>query len=270
MPGDSNSRQELGQFLRSRRGRVSPADVGFPVGPRRRTQGLRREEVAVLAGLSPTWYTYLEQGRDIRPSPEVLDSLARVLRLTEDERRYMHTLAYGVVIEPQPLHMDIPATSALREVVALTDESPYPVYGGNALGDVICWNHAAIEWYEDWGRLPPDERNMLRWLLTAPKARERVVDWELETRDLIARWRTQMVRSHSDDELQQYVEEFSNLSPEFAQWWDDHDVGEHRTRVRRLRHPKLGIRAMRVVLMQAPEFPKFGAVFHIPAQPKGN
>ncbi|HZB32423.1 MAG TPA: helix-turn-helix transcriptional regulator [Streptosporangiaceae bacterium] len=269
MPGDSSSRQELGQFLRSRRGRVSPADVGFPVGSRRRTKGLRREEVAVLAGLSPTWYTYLEQGRDIRPSPEVLNSLARVLRLTEDERRYMHTLAYGVVIGPQPLDMDIPATRALREIVALTDKSPYPVYAGNAVGDVICWNQAATEWYDDWGRLAPEERNMLRWLLTSPKARERVVDWELETRELIARWRAQMVRSHSDDELQQYVEEFSSLSPEFAQWWDDHDVMEHRTRVRRLRHPKLGIRAMHVVLLQAPEFPLFGAVFHIPAQPEG-
>ncbi|HEY7487060.1 MAG TPA: helix-turn-helix transcriptional regulator [Streptosporangiaceae bacterium] len=107
-----DSRQELARFLKSRRAKVTPAAAGLPTGLRRRTTGLRREEVAVLAGLSPTWYTYLEQGRDIHPSAQVLDALARVLRLTEDERRYLHMLALGAVHGPQPLLGDIPAALA--------------------------------------------------------------------------------------------------------------------------------------------------------------
>jgi hypothetical protein len=93
----ADSRRELGRFLKSRRAKVTPADAGIPVGARRRISGLRREEVAILAGLSPTWYTYLEQGRDIHRSAGVVDALARVLRLTEDERRYLHLLALGAV-----------------------------------------------------------------------------------------------------------------------------------------------------------------------------
>src|SRR5689334_23475222 len=119
-----DSRRELAGFLRSRRARITPAQVGLPTGPRRRTAGLRREEVAVLAGVSPTWYTYLEQGREIQPSPEVLDSLAQVLRLSEDERRYLHSLVRGA--PGVPLAAEIPAADLIRQLTASFDGSPYP------------------------------------------------------------------------------------------------------------------------------------------------
>jgi transcriptional regulator with XRE-family HTH domain len=121
---DDASRRELATFLRSRRERITPADVGLPAGPRRRTHGLRREEVAVLAGVSPTWYTYLEQGRGIQPSREVLDSLARVLRLSEDERRYIHSLAHGAVIQTAPLDADVPADQLIEQIISTFEESP--------------------------------------------------------------------------------------------------------------------------------------------------
>jgi transcriptional regulator with XRE-family HTH domain len=262
--GDSQVRRELARFLRNRRERISPEQVGFPVGPRRRSPGLRREEVAVLAGLSPTWYTYLEQGRDIQPSPEVLDSLARVLGLTEDERRYMHTLAYGHVIRPVALDAGVPVEELLRQIVAASAQSPYPVYASNVYCDLIAWNQAATEWYDDWGRLSAGERNMLRWMLIEPKARERIADWEADTQDVVARWRAEIARRPTDRRLQGLIAEFSRVSPEFVRWWKDHDVVEHRARIRHFQHPLRGIQAMRLVPVQSPHLPSSGIIFHLP------
>jgi transcriptional regulator with XRE-family HTH domain len=244
---------------------VRPEDVGFPVGARRRTKGLRREEVAVLAGLSPTWYTYLEQGRDIRPSAEVLDSLARVLRLTEDERRYMHTLAYGRVIEPQPLESKVPPENVLREIVATTNNSPYPVYATDVYCDLVAWNSAAAEWYDDWDKFPVAERNILHWMLTAEKARERLVDWESDTRDIVARWRAEAAKWPNNDRLRRRIAEFAELSPDFARWWNDRDVREHRAKVRRFRYLGLKEQVMRIVPLHTPESAPSIIVFHLPA-----
>jgi len=218
--------------------------------------------VAVLAGLSPTWYTYLEQSRDIRPSPEVLDSLARVLGLNEDERRYIHTLAYGQVIRPMPLETELSAEEMMREVVALTDHSPYPVYAANQYSDLIAWNRAAAEWYDDWSQYPEGERNIVRWMLTSPRAKVRLLNWESDTRDVVARWRGEAAKWPNDECLRQRVDELSRLSPVFAEWWADHDVREHRTRIRRFRHPRWGVQALRIVPMMSPEFMQSHVVFH--------
>lgn len=260
----SHSRRELGRFLRTRRERIPPDQVGLPTGPRRRTNGLRREEVAVLAGLSPTWYTYLEQARDIRPSPEVLDSLARVLQLTEDERRYMHVLAYGEVIHPEPLEADIPGEQLLKQVVALMDESTYPVYSTDQYCDLIAWNTAATEWFDDWSLTPPEERNFLRWMLCSPVAQQVLVDWEQDTRDIVARWRAEVAKWPADPRIPQLVAEFSTISPHFERWWNDHDVREHRSRLRRFRHPKMGVQVLRMVVISGPEFAPAGAIVHVP------
>jgi transcriptional regulator with XRE-family HTH domain len=258
-------RRELAQFLRSRRARIDPENVGFPVGPRRRTGGLRREEVAILAGVSPTWYTYLEQGRKIQPSPEVLDSLARVLRLTEDERRYVHALAFGHVVHPQPLDTEVPVDELLRQVVGLVDECPYPVYCTDPYANLTAWNQAATEWYDDWGRLPPDERNMMRWLLS-PQAMERLVDWEQDTRDIVARLRGEVARRQGDQQLSQLVARCSAVSKQFVEWWNDLDVQETRSRVRRFRHPALGVQTLRLVPLQSVHLVASGIVFHVPAR----
>jgi transcriptional regulator with XRE-family HTH domain len=183
---DDSSRRELARFLRSRRERIRPSDVGLPDGPRRRAQGLRREEVAVLAGLSPTWYAYLEQGRGIHPSREVLDSLARALRLTEDERRYLHNLAHGAGTHPSRLPAEVSAIDLIRQVVAQFEESPCPVYAADQYCDLLAWNRAACEWYDDWNAMPVQERNILRWMLVSPAAQLRLLDLEEDTRDLIA------------------------------------------------------------------------------------
>jgi len=251
-------------FLRGRRERLKPADVGFPTGPRRRSQGLRREEVALLAGLSSTWYSYLEQGKDISPSPEVMNSLARVLGLSEDERRYIHTLTFGQVISPQPLNADLSAEDLIREFIATTDDSPYPAYAADQYADLIAWNRAATEWYDDWSALPDGERNIVRWMLTSSMAKVRLLNWENDTRDAIARLRGEAAKWAGDQKLARRLAEIDAASPQFAAWWDEHYVQEHRSRVRRFRHPRLGVRTLRIVPVVSPEFAPAGIVFHLP------
>jgi transcriptional regulator with XRE-family HTH domain len=266
----ARNRSELAQFLRSRRERITPAQVGLPAGPRRRTPGLRREEIAVLAGLSPTWYTYLEQGRDIRPSPEVLDSLAGVLQLNSDERRYLHLLATGQappLLAPGPDNPECPGAqpaALMEEVMAAIGRGDYPVYAGNLYGDVIAWNDVAASWYTDFARLPDGRRNMLWWLLTAPEARERIVHWEEDTRDVLARFRIASATRPWDQRFQDLIATISRASPEFRSWWPEHDVRDQHVRLREIRLPNGETRRVKLaVLRMADGFNS--VVLHVPA-----
>jgi transcriptional regulator with XRE-family HTH domain len=261
---DKDGRRELAKFLRNRRERISPAEVGLPSGARRRTTGLRREEVAVLAGLSLTWYAYLEQGRSIRPSRAVLDSLARVLRLTEDERRYIHRLALGIAIQANPIDADSPAIDLTRQVLEQFDDSPFPVYAADHHCNIVAWNQAACEWYDNWDAMPVAERNLLRWLVSSPLARERIVDWERATRDLVARWRAECANRPGDPDIQRWVDEFSRLNPAFAVWWEHHEVLEQQSAIRQFRHGHMGVQTMRIVPLQCPELSPMGIALHLP------
>ena len=260
--------REFGRFLRSRRARVAPETAGFPTGPRRRYPGLRREEVAVLAGLSPTWYAYLEQGRRIRPSPEVLDSLSRVLGLTEDERRYMHLLALGHA--PADSVEKATATSEelwrLIDVIGAGDE---PVYVGNQYADMLAWNDAVTRWYTDFGRLPDPRRNMLWWMLTAPEARERIQDWENDTRDVVARLRANYALRPHDPVFHDRVQMLSQASPLFREWWDELVVREQHPRPRVLSVPGLGTRSYQVVTLRISRDGFYAAIAHIPLSAEG-
>nr|BFE52898.1 hypothetical protein GCM10017745_63250 [Saccharothrix mutabilis subsp. capreolus] len=219
----------------------------------------------MLAGVSPTWYTYLEQGRDIRPSPEVVDSLARVLCLSEDERRYLHTLAFGHVARPQPLDGEITGAELLKRLVAAAEDDPYPVLAVSPHGDLLAWNPAAVHWYDDWDRMPAEERNLVRWLLTAPAARRRLVDWADEARDAVAVWRAESAKCPDVGEVARRVRELGGLSAEFRLWWDEQMVRERRSRTRRFRHPELGVRELRLVPMESPEFAPAAVLVHLPA-----
>ncbi|HEX3512986.1 MAG TPA: helix-turn-helix transcriptional regulator [Trebonia sp.] len=257
---------ELARFLRARREQIDPRDVGFPAAGRRRTPGLRREEVSILAGVSTTWYTYLEQGRGKEVSPAVLDSIARVLKLSEDERRHIHILAHGEVLMPRPLVGELSSDELVRRLVSTVADSPYPVYGVNLYTDIIAWNESATQWYDDWGDTPPAERNMIRWLLCSPVARKRLANWEDDTRDVIARWHRMSSSTGEDARFKQLISEFSGLSNDFARWWESYEIQEHRTRVRELVHPQLGRRRMRLIVVDAPEFTPSIVVFHVPEE----
>ncbi|WP_217809837.1 helix-turn-helix transcriptional regulator [Micromonospora sp. NBS 11-29] len=258
------NRRDLAQFLRSRRERIRPEQVGLPAGSRRRTPGLRREEIAVLAGLSPTWYTYLEQGRDIHPSPDVLESLARVLQLSEDERRYLYLLANG---QTPPIRPSEPAQAEqpmLRELVGVLGNVDYPVYFGNLYGDVTAWNQATVRWYTDFGRLPAERRNMLWWMLTAGEARRRIVNWEEDVRDLIARFRIASAARPWDQRFSERISMLYRISPEFRTWWKDHDVRGQHTRPRRFQLADGTQKTLQLVVMRMTD--GFNSmIVHVPA-----
>jgi transcriptional regulator with XRE-family HTH domain len=259
----NRNRSDLAQFLRSRRERIMPVDVGLPVGPRRRTPGLRREEIAVLAGLSPTWYTYLEQGRNIRPSPEVLESLSRVLQLSEDERRYLYLLANGQAPPAAPILTPDVGQDMMRRVVALIGDIDTPVYAANIYADVVAWNAAATHWYADFGAMPADRRNMLWWMLTAPEARSRVIGWAEDTRDVAARFRHASATRPWDNRFAELIAAMRAASPEFCTWWSEYDVRGQRVRTRCLKLPSGELLTSHLVVLRMTDSIN-SIVLHVP------
>lgn len=256
---------ELGHFLRSRRERLAPEHVGLPAGVRRRSRGLRREEVAVLANLSPTWYTYLEQGRRIRPSGEVLDGLADALRMNPTERRYLHAL--GSPPSPQ-VQMDLSpppdAVDSVRRLMALTAAVPYPAYATDGRGELLGWNPHAVEWYDDFGAYPERERNIARWMFTAPTARARILDWEVDARNLAARIRYFIGTSRLDPQVLDLVTDMRAGCSEFDRWWESHDVVDQEARHRSFRHPVRGACTLQLTVLRLAVCPSVTVVFHSP------
>ena len=256
--------QEFGKFLQSRRARINPRQAGFPVGARRRLPGLRREEVAVLAGLSPTWYTYLEQGRKVRPSQAVLDSLARVLRLTEEERHYIHVLALGHPPGP-PMEIPRPAPQDLWEVIDVIGNSKWPVYIANRCTDVLAWNQAFSTYYADFHTFRPESRSMVNWLFTDPAARKRIVGWEKDARDVVARLRSAYAVRAQDPAFVQRVRALTAASADFARWWSEREVIGQQTRDRTFDVPGLGVQKFHLTALHLADDEFTSVIVHIPA-----
>ncbi len=231
------SRRELGAFLRSRRERITPAEAGLPQTGRRRTPGLRREELAVLAGISATWYTYLEQGRDVHPSEQVLDALATALGLTGDERDHLFHLAYGTRTSESDEDERLPASVAA--VVALLE--PGPAYVTGASYDVLACNPSAAELFPGLADGAAGPRpNVARWMFTDPAAREVLVDWEREAQGLLARLRAAAGRHPGHPRRTRLIAELQQASAEVRAWWPRYDIQVSRSGTKRLRHPRRG------------------------------
>ena len=251
MPDSTMPRGGLGQLLRSRRERLSPQAVGLIPGSRRRTPGLRREEVALLANVSNTYYTFLEQGRATRPSPEVLGALAEALRLDALDRRHLHALALetGREIEPEPETLD----DAVRALVERLH--PDPTYVKGRSWDILAANRAARALFEDWGVVDGTAPNMLRWMFTDPAARRVYVEWEDEARAMLARFHAAVVARPHEPTTSAVIDEVLGSSPLARRWWDDHDVAPIAAGTKSLRHPILGVFRLR------------HAVLHVGGQP---
>ena len=260
MTVDKRPLLELGSFLRACRLRVNPESKGLPTG-RRRTPGLRREEVAILASISPSWYTFLEQGRDIRPSEPVLNALADVLELTPAERRYMHLLALGGAP-----HRDQPVTEEALDAIRLLVRSldPHPAYAGDGRGDVIAWNDACSEWLVDFGTIAPEDRNAILWVATDPVARERFVDWEVEARDVVSRLRSAIASNDPQDVRLREIVRRLRMTAQGRLWWDEHVVSQVTFRRRRLRHPRLGERMFEMYVLLVGGADNVGVIVHVP------
>src|SRR6202167_2083522 len=236
MSQHTGSESLLGTYLKDRRAKLDPAAFGF-APKRRRTPGLRREEVAQRANISPTWYTWLEQGRGGAPSARVLNRISRALMLTEVEREHLFLLGLGRPPEARYRKND-GATPRLQRVLDALDPSPALIR--NARYDVLAWNRAATVMLVDYGSLPPEQRNILRFIFLDPRARAAQYDWESVARFVVGGFRVDAARAGAAAEVEPLVEELCRLSPEFRAMWRDNDVQSHGEGVKRIRHPLLG------------------------------
>lgn len=230
----------LSTFLRDRRMRLDPTTFGFPIG-RRRTPGLRREEVAQRANISPTWYTWLEQGRGGLPSSDVLDRIAKGLMLTDPERDHLHILAFGHPPEPRYRQSET-ITPRLQGVL---DAMPFsPAIIRTATWDVLAWNRAAAVILTDYSKLDKESRNILRLVFSDERVRSAQEDWRNVARYVVGAFRADAARAGAGTEIQQLVDELSAASPEFKAMWDDNEVTSMHDGVKRLHHPVLGTIAL--------------------------
>lgn len=227
----------LGEYLRHHRTKLDPAAFGLPPG-RRRTPGLRREEVAQRANISPTWYTWLEQGRGGAPSAEVLDRIARALLLTDLEREHLFLLGLG---RPPEVRYRKSSRVNARLQRVLDALNPCPAIIRTATWDVLAWNRAATVMLMDYGSLPPEQRNILRLIFLDPRARTAQYDWESVARFVLGAFRLETARAGAAAEVQPLVAELCRLSPEFDAMWRANDIaGAHAEAIKHIRHPALG------------------------------
>jgi transcriptional regulator with XRE-family HTH domain len=234
----SEARQrEFGDFLRSRRERLTPASVGLPNGFRRRTPGLRREEVALLAGVGTTWYTWLEQGRDVQPSADVLNALAEALRLDAAERQHLFILANRPPSEPRATGAEHVPDALIRMLDGMRDQ---PAYVLGRRWDILAWNSAAIAVFGDFGRLQGDARNMIHLMFASESHRRLLVDWNHLAPLSLAMFRADSGRYAGDPEFERLIALLMKESAEFRLWWLRRDVMRQPSTIKRIQHPDAG------------------------------
>jgi transcriptional regulator with XRE-family HTH domain len=230
-------RKELAAFLRSRRERLTPEQLGLPQVGRRRTPGLRREEVAQHAGVGVTWYTWLEQARDINVSEQVLDAIARTLMLDPHERGHLFTLAGSPLPQIGPDTMPIP--DAVRQVMAKLD--PYPAFVSNGRYDLLAYNRAYTVLLGDLDALPFDQRNSLWLAFTSSTMKACLPDRDTAIRRMVGQYRAAMADHVGEPAWKCMVKRLQEASPEFAELWQRHDVNAPENLTKRYRHPTLGL-----------------------------
>ena len=251
----------LGAYLKDHRAKLDPAAFGLAPG-RRRTPGLRREEVAARANISPTWHTWLEQGRGGAPSADVLDRIARALMLTDVEREHLFLLGLGRPPDVRYRKQE-GVTPRLQRVLDALE--PSPALLKNALWDVVAWNRAATVLLTDYGALPPEQRNVLRLMFLNPQVRTIQYDWESVARFVVGAFRVDAARAGAD--VQSLVDELCRLSPEFKAMWADNDVRTHGEGVKQIKHPVLGRLALEYSAFAVDGRPDLSMVVYNPVSP---
>ncbi len=253
----------FGNYLKNLRTKLDPAAFGFPL-TRRRTPGLRREEVARLANVSVTWYTWLEQGRGGAPSADVLDRIARAMMLTDVEREHLFLLGLG---RPPEVRYRAPGgiTPRLQRVLDTLDHSP--AFIRTATWDVIAWNRAAAAVMTDYGSLPDGQRNVLRMMFHDSRVRAAQSDWQNVARYVVASFRADVARAGAARNVQSLVDELCATSPEFAAMWRDNDVQGHGDGLKVLHHPIAGRLTMEFSAFAVDGRPDLTMVIYTPATP---
>ncbi|KVK75068.1 XRE family transcriptional regulator [Burkholderia cepacia] len=253
----------LGAYLRDRREKLDPAALGLPA-TRRRTPGLRREEVAQRAHVSAAWYTWLEQGRGGAPSADVLDRLARALLLNDAEREHLFLIGVG---HPPEVRYHAPAgvTPRLQNVLDSLDASPAIVR--TATWDVVAWNVAAAATLTDYATLPPPARNILRLIFVDDGVRDAQPNWERVARFAVGAFRADVARSGATQAVQAFVDEMRATSAEFDAMWRDHDIRTHDEATKEIRHPQAGRIALDHSAFSVTGRPDLSLVIFTPATP---
>ena len=255
-----HQRDELAAFLRTRRDSLTPADVGLPSGRSRRTPGLRREEIAMLAGVSVTWYTWLEQGRRINASVDVLEALARAMQLDDAQRRHLLTLAtraVGPVID----EVDDAPDALVRLIAAM---EPAPAYVLGPRWEFLAWNRPQARLYPVIERLEPPDRNLLWVVFAEPSARQLIGEWTDQARRIIAEFRAGTASLRDDPQVVDLIQRLQSASPEFAEWWPQIDVAQFQTRLRSYHHPRAGELVFEYQQLTPSEWPSLRVVCQLP------
>jgi transcriptional regulator with XRE-family HTH domain len=250
--------RELADFLRSRRSRLRPNDIALAAHRRRRTPGLRREEIAQRAGISIEWYVKLEQGRAVSPSDQTLDALGRALELDSVELAHLHSLVGKA--KSLPFAREVAPASIRRLVESL----PQPAYVSGQRWDILAWNAAAAELFGDFARIPVKDRNILLYMLTDPKARRLFgTDWAKEAKRMVSLFRVAHDLWASDAAFAEMVERFRTGCPEFNSWWQSHDIGAPVSGIKLLHHPVRGKTYFEYATFQANDDPRLKlAIYH--------
>lgn len=231
--------QALSSFLKSRRAKIMPEDVGFPIGTRRRTPGLRREEVAQLAGVSTTWYTWLEQGRDIQVSASVLDCVAAALQLNDDEREYLYALALGSGYSTLPINEEqTEITPSLKRI--LKELRFCPTIISDRRCQIVGWNEAASHVFMDFDQIPAEQRNMIELLFTRKEFRRLAGNWEHFVGGFLAIFRAYYGQYVQDDWYERFIDEMKRSHPEFQYLWEQSQVSSAPDVLLEFRHARVG------------------------------
>jgi transcriptional regulator with XRE-family HTH domain len=254
----------LGVYLKDRRTKLDPTAFGFPP-ERRRTPGLRREEVAQRANISATWYTWLEQGRGGAPSADVLDRIARALMLTDAEREHLFLLGLGRPPEVRYQNRE-GVTPRLQRVLDALEPSPALIR--TATWDVVAWNRAATVMLTDYASIPAEQRNILRFIFFNPQARAAQYDWTSVARYAVGAFRVDVARAGAAAKVSAFVDELCALSPEFDAMWRDHNVSTHHEGVKHIRHPVLGRLAFEYSAFAVDGRPDLTMLIYNPTEPE--
>jgi transcriptional regulator with XRE-family HTH domain len=253
---------ELGDFLRTRRARLAPQDVGLPRGSRRRAPGLRRAEVAQLSGVSVDWYTWLEQGRPISVSTQVLESLVSALHLNANERAHLFLLAHQ---QPPPARaMELETVSATLQRF-LDHQGLSPAFVVGPRWDVVAWNEAARVVFGDYGQMTARERNSVWRIFTSPIHRQLLVDWEGHARRVLAQFRATCGRYPGDPRLTELIDDLMLRSPEFRAWWPDHEVLGAEEGHKTFNHPEVGYLMFEHLTFQVVDAPNLKVNVYTPS-----
>ncbi|HEX4814509.1 MAG TPA: helix-turn-helix transcriptional regulator [Nonomuraea sp.] len=260
-------REELAAFLRHRRAQVSPEQVGLPRSAGRRVPGLRREELAIVAGVSPDHYQRIEQGR-VRPSAQVLDAIATALALDDTERAHLHTLAENLRAPAAIRPAASRSNRNIRSIQDLVDSFSGPAFALNHCRDVLAWNRLGAALITDFASLPPQDRNMVWLMLTDSRMRDLYPDWRTGAQEQVAMLRRASGQHPGDPRIERLVGRLGTASPEFTQWWPHRQVHEKTAGTKTLNHPAIGPISLGFHVLRPAAAPNIELFVYYPTTPK--